>query len=542
MVLLQQEMTTRERQRASVRVRISVVDGDDQYPHFLPCQLMSHDVLSVCVSPMYTANITEREELTGPITFSPGPIFAEDGDRGIMAPISYSLLSGPDSDIFQIDNITGSVSLLHPVENKPGSSILNLKVMASQVGDPRKYSITEVQVRILSANQHAPQFASTQYQAFVHEDPSPAALVSTYNSRVLSLTPLDEDFPNASNPQIRLSLNSLSNHSQLFQITPSGLLIAKTNQLQAPEHYYLQVIARDEESGETANCSVTVKVLAHGQAAPRDPSESQPIFTLPDLPILAGGLGVLIFLFAAMLCLLIRIVKGHRQQQQQMSRTSLVTEKHPSVMNPGKSSPPTEEQCYQNAAYSETPGEESAGQERRNIPSVSGQNRTKEPGKIDGNQGKQQRKTPAVAIISPGNQCMGRSPCINSRQEAAKPIKTTMDTSTIEKNKVETAQVLVITEGTDSPPLMVPPVGSCSPQTSSDQLVPTDPGQDEPDRQDGPVMWPDPPLLSRLPIVVEVNEELVEPEAERNESAPLMGSEVITPGSLMQLMEDSIEC
>ncbi|KAM4677927.1 protocadherin-15-like isoform 2-T2 [Discoglossus pictus] len=532
------EMTTRERQRTSARVRVSVLDGDDQYPQFLPCQMMSHDVLSVCLSPTYQSNVTEREEPMGPLTFSPGPIFAEDGDRGIMAAISYSLLSGPDSDKFQMDNVTGSVTLLHPMDSRPDSPIISLRVMASQVGDSRKYSVTEVQVRILAANQHPPQFASPLYQAFVQEDPGPAALVSTYNGRVLTLTPSDGDFLDGTNPKIRLSLSSLYNHSELFQITPSGLLIAKANQLQASQQYFLQVIARDDESGETANCTVTVRVLAHGQTAPRDPSEPQPMFTLPDLPILVGGLGALGLLLMVLVCLLIRIVKGHRQQQQQMSRTSLVTEKHPSVVNPGKQSPPTEEQCYQNAAYIETPGEESTSQER-NMSPATGQSRAKDPNKMDGNPGKQQKRAPAVAVISPGNQCSGRSPCRNNRAEAAQPVMTTPDTATTEAKR-EVTQAMVTKEGMDSPPLKPPPAGSNN-QTVSDQPVPPDPTREATDRQDGPGSWPDPPALSRLPMVVEV-EEAADHEGEQNEQQPLMGSEVITPGSLMQLMEDSIEC
>lgn len=55
-------MTTRERQRTTVKVRVMVLDGDDQYPQFLPCNFMSHDGLSVCVSPTYLVNITTEKE------------------------------------------------------------------------------------------------------------------------------------------------------------------------------------------------------------------------------------------------------------------------------------------------------------------------------------------------------------------------------------------------------------------------------------------------------------------------------------------------
>ncbi|XP_063782766.1 uncharacterized protein LOC134932350 [Pseudophryne corroboree] len=427
--------------------------------------------------------------------------------------------------------------------------------MASQVGDSRKYSLAEVTVRVLAANKHAPRFAATQYQAFVQEDNNPAALVSTYNGRVLSLTPSDGDFPNGTNPQIHLTLSSLPKHRQLFQITESGLLIARANQLQATETYNLKVSARDEESGETDNCTVIVKVLAHGQAAPRDPSEPQPMFTVPDLPILAGGLGALVLLFGALLFLLIRLVKSHRQQQQQMSQTSLVTEKHPSVrlklfqpVNPSKSSPEPEEQGYQNAAYSESPGEESPYNEEEKGLSASMQSKTKEPSKMDGQPGKQ-KKMPAVAVISPGNQCTGNSPCRSTQVMSAEPLNRMQCTHQekaapmeLQSKKVGITQAMVAKEVMDNSQLKPPPVesNSCKLQPATDPSCDT--SSEVTERQDNSGMWPEPPPLSRLPIVVEVNEEVVEHDGEMSVPHPPMSSEIITPGSLMQLLEDSIEC
>ncbi|KAG8440106.1 hypothetical protein GDO86_006045 [Hymenochirus boettgeri] len=517
------EMTTRHRQRTSAKIHISVLDGDDQYPHFLPCHSMPNDGLSVCISPVYQANITEGQEQAGPLVFYPGPIIAEDGDKGILAPISYFFLSGADNEIFQIDNVTGSVYLTHPLK----TSVLLLKVVASQVGDPRKYAIAEVEIRVLAVNQHAPRFMITQYQAFVHQDTNPAALVSTFNGRLLSLMPFDTDFLNGTNPQIHLSLSTQSNHSQLFLITQSGLLIGRANQLRASEIYSLRVIARDEESGETTNCSVIVKVLAHGQA---------------DLPIIAGGLGVLVILFGVLLFLLFRAVKVHRLQQQQMSRTSLVTEKHPSVVNPSKSSSQAEDQGYQNAAFTENQGEERITQEKAQRQNKTAQNVVKEPTTTDGHPIKQQKKTPAVAVISPGNQCFRRSPVNNSREKS----DDSLNASLTEDNELNSAKVgithaLVTKEYEDNAQPNLSPVESCSMQFVYEQPISPYTSRDIAERTEVAVVWPDPPLLSRLPIVMEVNEEVVEPEEQIDHHHP-MGSETITPGSLMQLMDDSIEC
>ncbi|XP_069618174.1 uncharacterized protein [Ranitomeya imitator] len=259
------------------------------------------------------------------------------------------------------------------------------------------------------------------------------------------------------------------------------------------------------------------------------------MFPQANLAIIAG-LGILGLLFAILLFLLLRLVKNHRLQQQQMSQTSLMTEKHPTVVNPTKSSPQAEEQGYQNAAYTETLGEESPGPSEVKLLST----------KTDGQIVKQQRKMPAVAVISPGNQCIGKSPCRNKQQLQAEPLNRmhcTHQEATVtmerQSKKVGIAQAMM-EEGDNSQVTPLPVQGNnSSVQTASDQYV--DANQDLTEKQEEAGMWPDPPLPSRLPIVVEVNEEVVEPDGERIHH-PQMGSEIITPGSLMQLLEDSIEC
>lgn len=62
---LLQEMNTRERFNASARVRVNVLDGDDQYPQFLPCTPRAPHSPPVCTSPVYTANVTEGQLQVG---------------------------------------------------------------------------------------------------------------------------------------------------------------------------------------------------------------------------------------------------------------------------------------------------------------------------------------------------------------------------------------------------------------------------------------------------------------------------------------------
>ncbi|KAM9171641.1 cadherin-related family member 5-like isoform 2-T2 [Pangshura tecta] len=347
------EMNTKERYNSSARIRVNVLDGDDQYPRFLPCNFLGHDGVSVCVSPVYTANVTEREVTVGPLHFAPGSVYAEDGDRELKAAITYAILAGTDHGRFHIDNVTGAITMLRPVESRSHTPAFSLSVMAAQVNDANKYVVTEVRVRVLAVNVHPPRFSRPQYQAFVREEPSLAALVLTYSGRVLMLQAADADFPDGFNPKVRYSLTPQSNHTQLFHITLSGLLVARANQLRALQRYFLQVIARDEESGETTNTTVNVEVLRPGQAAPVDPSEAGQSQGSLDVGILAGSLGALLLLTAAILLLLMHAMKKRQRHQQALERASLAIEKHPNVVNAGKSAPHPGNVYFQNEGYSD---------------------------------------------------------------------------------------------------------------------------------------------------------------------------------------------
>ncbi|KAM9580219.1 cadherin-related family member 5-like isoform 3-T3 [Guaruba guarouba] len=309
------EMNTRERFNASARVRVQVLDGDDQYPQFLPCAPRTHRGLTLCTSPVYTANVTEGQLQRGPLSFSPGDVYAEDGDRGLRAAITYSLLAGQESSRFHIDNMTGAITLLRAVESSRRTPAISLSIMASQVNDVTKFAVAQAVVRVLAPNRHPPRFPRASFRAFVPAGAREAALLLTYGGRVLALRARDPDFPQGVNPQVRYSLSSSTNHShsqqqdqhreqgqdhsQLFQVMPNGLVVARADLLQPAQHYRLQVLARDEESGETSSTTVELEVLWPGQAEPalvpagprRQILPDSPQSLLPQRGVQRGGLG-----------------------------------------------------------------------------------------------------------------------------------------------------------------------------------------------------------------------------------------------------------
>uniref|UniRef100_A0A3Q4HRD3 Protocadherin-15-like n=1 Tax=Neolamprologus brichardi TaxID=32507 RepID=A0A3Q4HRD3_NEOBR len=205
----QVESNTVDKFNTSAVLTINIEDGDDQYPHFLPCTPVSPGV-PVCMNPTYTANITQKHQ--------------------------------DDQGRFTINNTTGEI----------------------QVDDRLKYSVASVLVRVLYENAFPPAFNRTTYKGFIIQSSSPASIISTYGNQVLQVQVSDRDFPDGRNPNIHYLLHP---PSELYQVTKEGVLIAKTNQLHAFDRQILQqVIARDEESGEEVSASVDIEVLQRGQA------------------------------------------------------------------------------------------------------------------------------------------------------------------------------------------------------------------------------------------------------------------------------------
>ncbi|XP_021179341.2 cadherin-related family member 5 isoform X2 [Fundulus heteroclitus] len=334
-IMWAQESNTEEMFNISTVLTINIEDVDDQYPHFLPCTPVSPGV-PVCMNPTYSANITRKhQDLV--LEFSPGPIRAKDGDRGINAPLLYTILSGDDHGRFVIDNKTGEIRLTRAVDARRPAANFTLTVMVGtsvlfpqshtcvseepalvavqvcQVEDRLKYSLATVLVRVLSENSFPPVFNTTTFKGFIIQSSSPASIVSTYGNQVLQVQVSDRDFPDGVNPSIRFFLHP---PSRLYQVTQEGVLIARTDQLQAFDRHILQVVARDEESGEEASASVDIEVLQRGQAVPHGAFTEQQLFGDVDSR-LAGGIAALISLMflSAFLFLLLGFMRRRRPQE-----------------------------------------------------------------------------------------------------------------------------------------------------------------------------------------------------------------------------------
>ncbi|XP_028286284.1 cadherin-related family member 5 [Parambassis ranga] len=351
------EMNTAERFNTSTNITITVLDGDDQYPQFLPCVLLFQDESSrVCTSPVYTVNITEGEEDIV-LDFSPGPIHAVDGDRGLSSSVSYAILSGDDEGHFIMDRETGEMRLTRGVTDRLTTPELHLQVMAYQDNDPRKYSVATVLVRILAVNKFYPEFDMAEYHGFVAARKSSASLVNTYGSKALMLHVQDQDFDHGFNPLIHLTFSPSSNHTDIYQVTQQGLLIAKTHQLKPKQKHVVEVMAVDQESGDSAFATVLVEVLAEGQLIPLSPGDDHLTgCTVGKALFLSMVFMTVLGCILSMLMWLKRKLKGKRNP---LERGCVAQGKHPNVSlrwfqlvsHGGGAMPQMDEDPYRNEEY-----------------------------------------------------------------------------------------------------------------------------------------------------------------------------------------------
>lgn len=157
----------------------------------------------------------------------------------------------------------------HSLDQSQWSVFLSC-TQAYQDDDPRKYSVATVLVRVLAVNQFYPEFDTAEYQGFVTAGKTTASLVNTYGSKALVLKVQDRDFKHVRialdhahitytlkvqyfitlfyylfkqgfNPMIHFTFSPTSNHTEIYQITQEGLLIARTNQLRPKQIHFLEV-------------------------------------------------------------------------------------------------------------------------------------------------------------------------------------------------------------------------------------------------------------------------------------------------------------
>ncbi|KAM8968100.1 cadherin-related family member 5 [Sarcophilus harrisii] len=90
---------------ATASITIQVIPADMRPPWFLPCRFTDG---RICIHAEYSGAVATGLVLTSPFTFSPGPVYAVDGDTAINEQIRYSIIGGNPDNTFQIGEDSGT--------------------------------------------------------------------------------------------------------------------------------------------------------------------------------------------------------------------------------------------------------------------------------------------------------------------------------------------------------------------------------------------------------------------------------------------------
>ncbi|KAM5138054.1 cadherin-related family member 5-like isoform 3-T3 [Mantella aurantiaca] len=284
---------------ATTSIVIDITDADDKPPFFLPCKGIAS---KICISDGYTGNVNRNEQVSGPLTLAPGPLYAVDGDWGIGAPVEYAIISGNNDNVFNVDKTSGNITMNKAID---ALGIIFLQVMASQTDDQLKYSTTSVVIEVKEKNSFPPTFEKSIYYGFILSNYATDTLVSDLNDRnkPLVVFAADDDFPDKLNPSLVYKIDNSTD----FRILREGFIMTNVA-ITTPGIIQLQVSATDSSTNEMTSTMVSVEVIAAATTVPTttttttssstgtDVVENDIVFTVTDMAALGASLGAILAL------------------------------------------------------------------------------------------------------------------------------------------------------------------------------------------------------------------------------------------------------
>ena len=187
-------------------------------------------------------------------------VSAVDKDEGLNADVEYSIVSGNDDDVFQVNISTGEITTNKEL-NHVSQSRYTLTVSATDSGSPRRHSNCVVMVTVSDANNNAPQFSSPFYSFNVLEGTAVGTVMGT-------LTATDTD----TGESARISYSIVGNHRDVFVVDPLSGNLKVTQRLdrEAVEVYILNVSASDHGNPPMSSyAEVYVSVLDRNDNPPQ---------------------------------------------------------------------------------------------------------------------------------------------------------------------------------------------------------------------------------------------------------------------------------
>ncbi|XP_050613813.1 cadherin-related family member 5 isoform X4 [Macaca thibetana thibetana] len=253
---------------ATATLVLNVVPADLRPPWFLPCTFSDG---YVCIQAQYHGAVPTGHTLPSPLVLRPGPIYAEDGDRGINQAIIYSIFSGNVNGTFVIHRDSGNLTMARSVPR----AMTFLLLVKGQQADLARYSVTQVTVEAVAAAGSPPRFPQSLYRGTVALGAGAGVVVkdAAAPSQPLRVQAQDPEFSD---------LNSaityrITNHSH-FRM--EGEVVLTTTTLTQAGAFYAEVEAKNTVTSGTATTVIEIQVSEQeppSTAQTPEPGTSQPM-------------------------------------------------------------------------------------------------------------------------------------------------------------------------------------------------------------------------------------------------------------------------
>nr|XP_014593474.2 protocadherin-23 isoform X1 [Equus caballus] len=198
--------------------------------------------------------IVPSRDIEVPENQEPGVVYtvlASDRDTGNNGAVKYHIIDGNTDEYFAVNERSGELSTTRALDREQVNNF-TLVILCSDLGDPPRSSIMQLQVRVLDDNDHSPSFPMLHYQSSVRED----AQVGTV---VLMLSAVDKD--EGLNGQIEYFL--MDEASGAFTIDPVAgtLRTGRTLDRETRSQHTFGAVARDHSVQGSRSTTVIIKVL-----------------------------------------------------------------------------------------------------------------------------------------------------------------------------------------------------------------------------------------------------------------------------------------
>ncbi|XP_077601081.1 cadherin-related family member 5-like isoform X3 [Stigmatopora nigra] len=278
-------------------IEVTVLDVDNRPPWFIPCKKYEVAGAVICQNTGYSSMVKLNEMQTEPLTLTPFPLHAIDGDVGINEAIKYSFLgAGNEDGLFQINENTGDINVLRAVDVLGN---ISLTILAAQTPTSSQFATTSLTISVVVQSNHKPKFERPSYQSVV-SSVGAMATDPDNDDEPLQIVALDEDYASmeGKNPHIVYRIIG----SNDFSIIQGYLFMTKDL---PDDTLSLQVEAEDTSNKEKATAELSVKVKM--EKVPIPPGTFGPM----DMAALGATLGVLLFICVVVIGVLAcRLQKG----------------------------------------------------------------------------------------------------------------------------------------------------------------------------------------------------------------------------------------